>query len=713
MSKILSIASIATFSVAIHLAGAAAADASPVNTSAAYSEVAARAEAVNANFYVYKDADSGFNHGFPSGYFADPLSLVYVIQVNSACIDDRTAPSGCSTDPNALDRARVNVLQVVLPPMASNQFSGVNIEEPQNWGAQPRGIGYDLRGSSQVVFDARSPDEAQVQFGVGGCVTPIFTLSKNWQTFPISLNSLQPPLGSQTACPPDLSNVHILFTVATSGAQAPAGATVLLDNIRFEPVPAKQLQSIGLPLATATFGVVPLQVPAAGRVSIPPDQANRNIATAYESALAIFAFLARGTPEDRVDAQLIANAFHAALHHDTLGDPLPLAVDGSAGIHDGYSAGDLLLLNSQGSSGGDTGQVRLAGFSADSCSNAHFCIELDGATGGNDAFSVMALLAAYRKLGESAYLEDAHTIADWIATNLADTSGTGYGGYYVGYPDNGKPYSKPLNMGKSTENNADIFSAFSQLAAVEQELGKAVQAALWTARANSAGDYVIAMFDNGTGCFFGGSVPSGTLASAGVSPNGKKRGDEVINTFLFLDSNSFTALELAQSSRYRNQIDWRQPMRCVLGRFGRSVQAASLTYDGFSIDTTTAAGPTGIAWEFTSQAVVMMKYIDALYRESTFAPVAAAYLRQIAQAQAQAPFGDGSGLVASTMQGGNTLAPLDQCLTTPFQCIPERVGLAATTWALFAALGINPLAPPSAAGPQAFQTTTPPAMTGE
>lgn len=43
------------------------------------------------------------------------------------------------------------------------------------------------------------------------------------------------------------------------------------------------------------------------------------------------------------------------------------------------------------------------------------------------------------------------------------------------------------------------------------------------------------------------------------------------------------------------------------------------------------------------------------------------------------------------MQDGDGLPPLEQCLSTPFQCIPERVGLAATTWAIFAERNINPL----------------------
>jgi hypothetical protein len=64
------------------------------------------------------------------------------------------------------------------------------------------------------------------------------------------------------------------------------------------------------------------------------------------------------------------------------------------------------------------------------------------------------------------------------------------------------------------------------------------------------------------------------------------------------------------------------------------------------------------------------------------------------QAQTSAPFGDGLGLVASTLPNGDQLPPGDQCLDTPFQCIPERVGLTATGWAIFAEQQLNPLASP-------------------
>src|SRR5205823_1131469 len=100
-----------------------------------------------------------------------------------------------------------------------------------------------------------------------------------------------------------------------------------------------------------------------------------------------------------------------------------------------------------------------------------FYLVLDGATGGNNAFAILALTAAYRRFGDPAYLGAARQIGQWVVANLTDTTHTGYGGYYVGYQDNTFP--KQLLTGKSTENNADIFAAFTVLADTETALGNA------------------------------------------------------------------------------------------------------------------------------------------------------------------------------------------------------------------------------------------------
>ena len=396
------------------------------------------------------------------------------------------------------------------------------------------------------------------------------------------------------------------------------------------------------------------------------------------------------------NAKLIADTLVYALGHDNQGDPLP-APGGPTGLHNGTFAGDIALFNTQGPTqgpqGGQQGQVRLAGFTAAVlCPQTGFCLVLDGATGGNNAFAILGLLAAYNQFQNVGYLNATLTIGNWIYGNLLDSSGTGYGGYFAGYPDQGLP--KILETGKSTENNADIFAAFTALAAAENAAGDTIASTLWTSRANIAGDFVMQMYDSGSGHFFSGTVPPTQGPGAGIYPNGPQRGNDVINTFDFLDSETFTTLAMAPSLRYRSQIDWHLPVQWVVNHFQRSVTAAGLAFQGFDLiqasEHLPADGPAGIAWEFTGQQVAAMKLVDTLYGGSQFAGSAATYLNQIQQAQTAAPFTDGLGIVASTLENGDTVAPYDQCLVTPYQCVAERVGLAATIWGITAEQGFDP-----------------------
>ena len=206
---------------------------------------------------------------------------------------------------------------------------------------------------------------------------------------------------------------------------------------------------------------------------------------------------------------------------------------------------------------------------------------------------------------------------------LGDTTGNGFGGYYLGFPDEGLP--KILQKGKSTENNADIFAAFNALAGIERSLlGNTAQAEQWAQRANIAGDFAMQMVDP-AGKFYAGTVPAGTTAGPGISPDGTRRGDDVINTSDLLDSNSFTILALAGSPRYRDRIDWRRPTQFMLDRFGQSITAGGRTFRGFNISPQPVAGPNGIAWEFTAQAIAAMRFVDTLYGESRFESIADAY----------------------------------------------------------------------------------------
>jgi len=668
---------------------------------AAYSLLNERITENRRHFYVYQDGDSGFNHGFPSGFFADKTSTLEKIDLDAFCIDDYNSTNGCSTDPTRLDCERSTILRISFDSLLPGEFAGVNIEEPENFVERPGSFGYDLRGATHVAFEVRSPTPGGigVQFGVGDKTTDFIhiTQSSNYTTMSIPLTSLN-------LSESDLADVHILFTVVTNDNNAPNGGTVLLDNIRFEPVPTSQQTALSFPLSTETCGVVPLQTPDPGRVLIPSDQVLSNPTTTYESALTLLSLLERNTQEDLDNAKLIADAFLYALDHDNHGLPLPTTPDGSVGLHNAYMSGDIALFNDQGVGAGQKGDVRFSGFSAspELCGPTGFCLVLDGATGGNNAFAILALALAHQKTNDDRYLEGAKEIGHWIVSNLTDTTGTGFGGYYLGYPDEGKP--KELQKGKSTENNADIFAAFRLLAEIEKERNNSNEAEFWIMQANIAGDFLMEMFNSTNGSLYAGTVPVSTPEGAGIDPSGPQRGDDVINVFDFLDSNTFTTLAVATSPRYRNRIDWRRPVQFVLDNFAQVITVGGQEFQGFNIVQNPTAGPNGIAWEFTAQAVVAMRLVDRIYKETRFEESARFYLNQIEQAQISAPFGDGRGLVASTMQDGDVLPPLEQCLSTPFQCIPERVGLAATNWAIYADLNFNSLSLVNAS-PLAFDDT--------
>ena len=641
----------------------------------AYSAVNALGEENAQSFFVYQDKDSAFNHGVPSGFFGD----VGTIDLETGCLDDPLEADGCSTDPERLDLERGTVMRISFGPQTS--FSGINFEEPENWGLSQQGMGYDLTGSTHILLEARSPDGLSVRFaGPGGGTTGFVTPSTEWQEYALSVGSM-------------LSNVHVLFTVTTDSIHAPGGGTVLIDNVRYDPVPDRQTGVPSLPLANQTFGAQYLDTPDPEPFPVPPDQGLRSLATIYESAIAIQALHDRFRLEDYGNALRIADALVYALGHDNQGGPLPVAVGGETGLHSGYMAGDLPLLNSQGPGAGQVGEVRLAGFSASSCTPTGQCLLLDGATGGNVAFAMLALIRTWIASGDETYLDAAFTLGEWIVDLLTDTSGTGFGGYYLGYPDGGVQ-PPTLITSKSIENNADIFAAFQRLADIEDQRGDPAAAALWRARARVGGDFVMAMLDSVSGCFFGGTVPVGTAPGPGIDPNGQVMGGEVINLWKFLDANTFTTLAMASSPLYAGAIDWRRPVNCARDNFANTITAGGETYSGFRLDEDPPhVGADGILWEFTGQMVVTMRWVDQLYGESNFAADVALYLDELRHAQLAAPFTDGQRLVAATLQDGDLLPPIQQCMVTPFQCIAERAGLAATVWAIFAERGQNPLDP--------------------
>jgi len=657
------------------------------STSCAYQLIDNRIAANAANFYVYLDADSGFNHGFASGFTGKQGA----VSVDPACIDDPNGDCYSADDTVHLDQIRGTVLRVSFTGLTNLEYAGLNIEEPEKYGQYLYGKGYNLLPATTVTFFVRTPTGITASFGVGGCVTlPGFiAASKTWSPISVDLHSLYDP-NTYQPCTPDLSNTHTLFSVSVSAVFNSNDTTILLDNIQFTLAPPPQPNSFSLPTGTQTFGVVP----HFGK-KIPTDEINRNLASIYEASLSVLTLLHRGQQQQ---AFAIADTLDYALFHDNHGVPIPTApgksdgcYDGTCnlqcGLHNAYINGSIAFYNDQmpGESG-KAGDVRLAGFTGpkDQCLNG-FCLVLDGATGGNNAWAILAFLAAYNQSNETKYLNDAIVVANWIVANLQDNTGTGYGGYYAGYTDGGP---KILERGKSTENNSDIFAAFALLAHIEAGLGNDAMYTYWITQAQVAGDFVIAMYDSPDKRFYAGTVYSSD--SSDPCGHSFQKGKDIINTCDYLDSDSFALLPMAASAKYRSQADWNAVWSYVLQTFAQSISADGYDFQGLTLENPPMQD--GITWEFTGQGVEACNYLDLLASNQNFQSCAQLYDAQMQLAQAHAPFADGLGLVASTLPDGDHVAPDDQCLMTTYQCVPERVGLAATNWLIVSNENFNPMA---------------------
>src|SRR5262249_53582795 len=163
----------------------------------------------------------------------------------------------------------------------------------------------------RVLFEVRNPTQMPISvvFGVNGhdqvdsfgqkAFATIYTTTTFQPTIRLDFSSLDQQGG-------DLTNVHTLFSVTADQAHTPNGGTILIDNIRFDPPPASQATALGLPLSTQTFGVVPVTSPGTGKVPVPIDQSQRNVASTYEASLTILALLKEGSPSALNAARAVA-----------------------------------------------------------------------------------------------------------------------------------------------------------------------------------------------------------------------------------------------------------------------------------------------------------------------------------------------------------------------------------------------------------------------
>ena len=270
---------------------------------------------------------------------------------------------------------------------------------------------------------------------------------------------------------------------------------------------------------------------------------------------------------------------------------------------------------------------------------------------GNMAWAGDALAQLYSATGRQAYLDGAVAIGDWIQAHCRDDRGPG--GYTGGYTGSGSKIEW-----KSTEHNIDVYAFFRLLA---RETGNPV----WSSRSAWARRFILAMWDTAAGRFNVGTTDNG--ATPEYSPQVE-------------DVNSWSYLALRDPA-YEQSVDWEE----------RHLAVTADGYRGVSICT---GNRTGVWFEGTAHLADALELSD----EAADRAEAAAYLSDLASAQARGPNADGLGIMAasydalSDCEGGNVYASLHT---------------GTTAWYILAASRIDPLsgvpipAQPGARRPQA------------
>jgi hypothetical protein len=275
-------------------------------------------------FDVYTDVGSGGNH-FPVKAKMWDFGSIDMIEMDE-CFSEREIQ---------LHNESATCIKATFKPQFENSWGGFylmngifppNAKEPQlNWGDSPN-AGFNLTGATKLTFFARGEKgDEMVEFFVGGigwlnnkpykeslpkASTGFVTLSREWKQYSIGLTGenlsyVLSGFGWVTNAPLNLGHQEITFYI---------------DDIRLDKERPDDLRFI------TSFETLPTQ-------ENDFDVVLRNVAFTYDNALALLAFLARGTPDDIRRAEILADAFVYASQNDRFYN------DGR--LRNAYSSGDL------------------------------------------------------------------------------------------------------------------------------------------------------------------------------------------------------------------------------------------------------------------------------------------------------------------------------------------------------------------------------------
>ena len=389
---------------------------------------------------IYDDADSGGERYFASGWMKP---------------DNRSAFDISLT--HSKDRPHSGSTCLKLTWTARNSWAGIYWQYPGgNWGKVP---GLNLEGATRVTFWARGEKgNERVQFKFGGIRSPglpyadsadlieshWFTLSKEWKAFALTIEGQ------------NLSNIIGAFCWVTNENQNPKGCTIYLDDITINQ------NRLHEPHLIRSYHIGDQPVPSASLSFL------RNICYVYDNSLAICALLSSKHPDDQQRACLIADAFVQLVQYE------------GGFLRNAYCCGDLT-----GRDMNNRVEPRRPGQMTPMNNDSRlksdwyideYALSIDA---GNMAWAMIALLNVWERSGkaqDSAYLEAAKTLGDWIIDHCtADTSSSigGFtGGLYITFKNPGSIVQSDLESNcikrkktwKSTEHNIDLAVAYKRIA---------------------------------------------------------------------------------------------------------------------------------------------------------------------------------------------------------------------------------------------------------
>lgn len=541
-------------------------DANENPVDSAYEHLEESMDRFHNTFDIYTDFCSGGKHFYPTG--------------RMGCITCLDVWEDSTSDPHF----GTSAIKIRFTPDSPESWSALYWQEPENnWGKVPKG-GYDLRGATKLTFWARGEKGGErVEFFVGGIKgqrypdslpkisTGYVSLSNSWKeyTIPLTRNNLSHVIGG--------------FGFATNAPNNDNGATFFLDNIQFD------LSRNSLPRFINSFELLSLSS---------PDKELTNVAYVYDNALALLAFLARGTKEDLKRAKNLADAFVYVLNNDRH------YTDGR--LRNSYMSGDI--------SDHITKKANVSGF-WNFKEKRWVENEFDVSTHtGNMAWVMLALLNYYETTGEYQYLEAVKTMGEWIEMETMDDKG--FGGYMGGYEgwEKTKTNSRPPKKlkYKATEHNIDLYPVFMRLYWKTGENK-------WKERASHAEKFVEAMWDEKKKHFWTGTKLD--------------KSEEINKSNIPVDVQAWATLAMPLGQTYRAALQWAEE-NCQLKESG---------IEGFDFNN----DRDGIWFEGTAQMALAYRFIGEKNKSDRF-------LSQLRKAQLKATNNNEKGIVAASHDGVST-----------------------------------------------------------